>query len=166
MNHHTITPEQWAEYQRLKQAKQAQPVAWATRLGEYAHIQWGSKPPEYPVAYEVPLYTAPPPRQPEQVQPVGDVLNERGEVDWISFVPAVGTSLYTAPPPRQPLTQAEEAAAFKAWFDAWWLGDGEHGQHLPSQGDDLYANYMAEYTLAFGAWMAAKQAAHRTKGEA
>ena len=34
--------------------------------------------------------------QPEQ-EPVGEVLNERGEVDWISFVPPVGTKLYTTP---------------------------------------------------------------------
>ena len=40
-----------------------EPVAWATRLGEYAHIHWGAKRPEYPVRYEVPLYTAPPRRE-------------------------------------------------------------------------------------------------------
>jgi hypothetical protein len=48
--------------------------------------------------------------QAEQAQPVGEVLNERGEVDWISFVPPVGTSLYTAPPPRKPLTEDEIGA--------------------------------------------------------
>ena len=41
--------------------------------------------------------------QPEQ-EPVGEVLNERGEVDWISFVPPVGTMLYTTPPHRKPLS--------------------------------------------------------------
>lgn len=45
--------------------------------------------------------------QAEQAKPVGEVLNERGEVDWISFVPTAGTPLYTAPPPRQPLTDEE-----------------------------------------------------------
>jgi hypothetical protein len=30
-------------------------------------------------------------------KPVGEVLNERGEVDYISYVPPVGTPLYTAP---------------------------------------------------------------------
>jgi hypothetical protein len=34
--------------------------------------------------------------QPEQ-EPVCEVLNERGEVDYISYVPSVGTPLYTAP---------------------------------------------------------------------
>ena len=37
--------------------------------------------------------------QPEQ-EPVGQVMNERGEVDWISFVPPDGTNLYTTPPQR------------------------------------------------------------------
>jgi hypothetical protein len=30
-------------------------------------------------------------------EPVGEVLNERGEVDYISYVPPIGTPLYTAP---------------------------------------------------------------------
>ena len=34
-------------------------------------------------------------------EPVGEVLDERGEVDWISFVPPAGTSLYTAPPQKE-----------------------------------------------------------------
>lgn len=37
-----------------------EPVAWATRMGEYAHIHWGAKRPEYPMVYEAPLYTTPP----------------------------------------------------------------------------------------------------------
>ena len=41
-----------------------EPVAWATRMGEYAHIKWGAKRPEYPIVYEIPLYTTPPQRQP------------------------------------------------------------------------------------------------------
>ena len=41
-----------------------QPVAWATQVGEYAHIKWGAKRPEYPTMYEVPLYTTPPHRKP------------------------------------------------------------------------------------------------------
>ena len=75
-----------------------EPVAWATQLGEYAHIKWGSKRPEYPMVYEFPLYTRPQarePKQPAQDEPVGEVIDERGEVDWISFVPPAGTFLYT-----------------------------------------------------------------------
>ena len=41
-----------------------EPVAWATRMGEYAHIHWGAKRPEYPMVYEVPLYTSPPASKP------------------------------------------------------------------------------------------------------
>ena len=32
---------------------------------------------------------------------VGEVVNERGEVDYISYVPPVGTALYTTPPAAQ-----------------------------------------------------------------
>jgi len=41
------------------------------------------------------------PAQPAQ-EPVGEVLNERGEIDYISYVPPVGTHLYTTPPAAQP----------------------------------------------------------------
>jgi len=47
--------------------------------------------------------------QPEQ-EPVGEVLNERGEIDYISYVPPVGTRLYTTPPAaqqRKPLAKVE-----------------------------------------------------------
>lgn len=37
-----------------------------------------------------------------QQEPVGEVTNERGEIDWISFVPPAGTSLYTSPPASKP----------------------------------------------------------------
>lgn len=33
----------------------------------------------------------------QQQEPVGEVLDERGAVDWLSFVPPAGTPLYTAP---------------------------------------------------------------------
>jgi hypothetical protein len=42
---------------------QQEPVAWATQIGEYAHIKWGAKRPDYPIRYEVPLYTTPQPCQ-------------------------------------------------------------------------------------------------------
>jgi hypothetical protein len=41
------------------------------------------------------------PPKPEH-EPVGEVLNERGEIDYISYVPPVGTRLYTTPPAAQP----------------------------------------------------------------
>jgi len=45
---------------------------------------------------------------------VGEVLNERGEIDYISYVPPVGTLLYTTPPAaqREPLTNEEITKAF------------------------------------------------------
>ena len=36
----------------------------------------------------------------QQQDPVGELMNERGEVDWISFVPPAGTPIYTRPPAR------------------------------------------------------------------
>jgi hypothetical protein len=49
--------------------------------------------------------------QAEKQEPVGEVLNERGEIDYISYVPPVGTPLYTTLPTaqRQPLTDEEIA---------------------------------------------------------
>lgn len=37
----------------------------------------------------------------QQAEPVCEVIDGRGEVDWISFVPPAGTSLYTAAPQRK-----------------------------------------------------------------
>jgi hypothetical protein len=45
--------------------------------------------------------------QAEKQEPVCEVLNERGEVDYISYVPSVGTPLYTAPRKWQGLTDEE-----------------------------------------------------------
>jgi len=41
---------------------------------------------------------------------------------------------------------------FKEWFDAIWLGDEEHGQFIPNQNDEDYAEYLEQYTLAHGAY--------------
>ena len=37
----------------------------------------------------------------QQAESVGEVIDERGEVDYISYVPPVGTALYTTQPKRQ-----------------------------------------------------------------
>ncbi len=54
-------------------------------------------------------------------EPVGEVLNERGEVDYISYVPPVGTRLYTAPLAAQPapvqLTD-DELDVCRQWFNS------------------------------------------------
>jgi hypothetical protein len=47
----------------IKQARSApvqEPVAWATTVGSHAHVSWGKNRPDYPIRYEVPLYTTPP----------------------------------------------------------------------------------------------------------
>lgn len=67
------------------------------------------------------------------------------------------------PAQRKPLHIGEETAAFKAWFDAWWIGDGEQGETIPTQSDKHFLTYLDQYTLGFGAWMAAKHAAHGIK---
>lgn len=74
--------------------------------------------------------------------------------------------LFTSTPARKPLHIGEETAAFKAWFDAWWVGDGEQGETIPTQSDKHFHTYLDQYTLGFGAWMAAKHAANGIKGDA
>ena len=86
------------------------------------------------------------------------------EIEATQWRNRVEKPLYTKPQPAQkPLTFPKEAAAFKAWFDAWWLGDGEQGESIPSQSDPNFSEYVSQYTLGFGAWMAAKKAAHGIK---
>jgi len=60
-------------------------------------------------------------------EPVVEVLNERGEVDYISYVPPAGTFLYTTPQPQREfvglteeeiaLVCAECAASAHNWND-------------------------------------------------
>jgi hypothetical protein len=66
--------------------------------------------------------------QAEKQAPVGEVLNERGEVDYISYVPPVGTPLYTAPRQWVGLTEEEiEQGKKESWVSeqafesaVWW----------------------------------------------
>ena len=60
---HGGRPMTLRECMEAEEPSQAEPVAWATQLGEYAHIQWGAKRPEYPMVYEFPLYTRPQARE-------------------------------------------------------------------------------------------------------
>ena len=55
------------------------------------------------------MYTTPPAAQPavQAEKPVCEVLNERGEVDYISYVPPAGTLLYAAPGQWVGLTRNE-----------------------------------------------------------
>ncbi len=58
-----LDPAVTAIKEALAQPEQ-EPVAWATMLGSYAHVSWGKDRPDYPIRYEVPLYTTPPQRKP------------------------------------------------------------------------------------------------------
>ena len=66
--------------------------------------------------------------------------------------------LWRGPTPK-PLTFPQQAAAFKRWYDAWWIGDGEQGEYIPDQADPKFTEYLNGYTLAFGAWCEATRAA-------
>jgi len=61
--------------------------------------------------------------QPEQ-EPVGEVLNERGEIDYISYVPPVGTHLYTAL--RTALEQPAQGPTYKVT-----VVDNQHPNGVP-----------------------------------
>jgi hypothetical protein len=37
----------------------------------------------------------------EKQEPVGEIINERGDVDYISYVPPIGTNLYTHSQPKR-----------------------------------------------------------------
>jgi hypothetical protein len=103
--------------------------------------------------------------QAQKQEPAPVAKNEGGSIKWLVDDWPQNCLLYTSPPQRQPLTVVEEVKSFKAWFDAWWVGDGHQGESIPTRGDE-FDEYLERYTLAFGAWMAAKEAAHGIKGEA
>ena len=87
-----------------KQPAQQKPVSLETVYETIIHWdEGGGKRSRRELARRiVDLYTSTPAQE-----PVGEVLNERGEVDWISFVPTVGTPLYTRPQAREPLTDEQ-----------------------------------------------------------
>lgn len=74
-----------------------EPVAWMyvnADMPTNRQLEWTEERHGYAGNWrKYPLYVAPPAAQ----EPVCEVLNERGEVDYISYVPPVGTPLYTAP---------------------------------------------------------------------
>ncbi|MFA7327381.1 MAG: hypothetical protein WC121_11995 [Candidatus Kapaibacterium sp.] len=47
----------------------------------------------------------------------------------------------------------DEQIAFSEWFDDLWLGDLEHGQHIPTIHDSGYDEYLGARQIALGAWM-------------
>lgn len=63
--------------QAIAEAEKQEPVAWAIVIGKYAHVHWGKARPEYPVRYEIPLYTHPQPKR----EWVGLTVMEAVELD-------------------------------------------------------------------------------------
>lgn len=116
--------------------------------GVYAHME------DYPEEGAVLVQTIEQPTQPQEPLTGGD---ERRHI--ICLCPDC-----TKPAqPRKPLTFPVEAKAFKAWFDVWYIGDGEQGETIPGQSDPHFLTYVDQYTLGFGAWMAAKHAVRNNK---
>jgi len=117
-----------------------------------------------PVAWQVEMFIA------GEWVPLGNPQRSKTKAEALASNPALPKEhqrlfpVYTSPPAqRKPLHIGEETAAFKAWFDAWWIGDGEQGETIPTQSDKHFLTYLDQYTLGFGAWMAAKHAAHGIK---
>lgn len=95
------------------------------------------------------------PRHPLQPQ---TYIQDSANRHWVTWQAAIRYA--TRPQAREPLNIAVEAAEFGAWFDAVWAGDPADGQEIPKQGHKGYDLYMNERTVAFGAWMAAKETFH------
>jgi hypothetical protein len=70
----------------------------------------------------------------EQGEPVGEMVAwpndfERVGVDWISYVPDVGTKLYTTPQQRKPLTNEQLKPHYQnhEWLDGVRFAEAAHG---------------------------------------
>ena len=76
-------------------------------------------------------------------EPVGEVLNERGEVDYISYVPPVGTALYTTPPKQEAKDEPVPVAIVEVFGKDWRLDY----MALPVGKHKLYAQQYLYTTL-------------------
>ncbi len=169
-------------FQQIKNLKH-EPVLIVEREPAYisqGHYYEGTKPHIDPtkvwkLAIGTKLYTTPPQRKEPEQEPVPDLYvkdingnfhsyKEKGHTVSSQCVPpshvGVGEDDFT--PQRKPLLVGKESADFAKWFNAVWIGDGEQGETIPTSGKE-YDEYLSQYTLAFGAWMAAKEAAHGIK---
>jgi hypothetical protein len=73
-------PKVYEDWHEAAKQHDNNPVAWATMLGSYSHVSWGKDRPDYPIRYEVPLYTAPQPQR----QWVGLVDTDIGD-EYVRF---------------------------------------------------------------------------------
>ena len=106
-----VLKAQKAIREALAQPEQ-EPVAWATQMGEYAHIHWGAKRPEYPMVYEVPLYTSP---QPAQQEPDYKALYEKAAEQYNELAELMA---------EQPAQQQEPVAWMHPDGRIWTFGRG------------------------------------------
>lgn len=101
----------FVEGEKAALEQQAEPVGWLDgndKLADFMHrdlkAEHDKRGSATPKDFTIPVYTAP---LQQQAEPVGEVIDERGEVDYISYVPPVGTALYTTPPQRKELSESE-----------------------------------------------------------
>ena len=123
---HVDAIHEWAERAKVaerKLAQQAEPVMLngltETETNATASVMGLTKQAE-PVSELQKRYLESEKAFQQQAEPVGEVIDERGEVDYISYVPPVGTALYTTPPQRQwqGLTDEEITELRLKTFDA------------------------------------------------
>ena len=92
----------------LPAAPVQEPVAWATMLGNYSHVSWGKDRPDYPIRYEVPLYTTPPAQE---------------------FVCSTGLCHYKEQPALKPLTNEQVGKAARDAHIAFCLNKHQTYEH-------------------------------------
>lgn len=78
--------------------------------------------------------------------------------NWVNTLTRAVATGQQAAQVAQPPILADEINAFSEWFDAVWMGDQEHGQYIPTNGDPEYSDYLDKRQIALGAWV------HRAKG--
>jgi len=112
----------------IKQAHAApvqEPVAWAAMLGNYSHVSWGKDRPDYPIRYEVPLYTTPP-AAPVQDDPDEQVIRERDEAEAIADALAEKIAAITG------CEIGEHTSANSPWHSALDAADEFLASHPPA----------------------------------
>jgi len=102
-----------------------EPVAWAAMLGNYSHVSWGKDRPDYPIRYEVPLYTTPP-AAPVQDDPDEQVIRERDEAEAIADALAEKIAAITG------CEIGEHTSANSPWHSALDAADEFLASHPPA----------------------------------
>ena len=114
-----------------------EPVAWACNFGDYAHISWGSKRPDYPIRYDIPLYAAPPvTAQGDGWLPIESA--PRGRIVLVHYKNQLGngrTMRACYYPPETLESEIEESG----WADEGWYEESEAYEYLmPLEGDPTH----------------------------